>query len=173
MCQKVLILVLLSAHVKRVSISRKRDFLDGLPQIFCWILTKLCHVDNLKSIRGPKFPVESHETFGGHSGWYYSWFELLSRNSEESEVHFVITTNFQTLVRGAQGYPTGSMISRIVPCPRNYSFVVSKHSIRHKAVCNQAPNTFDSTTCRPAVRLRRWLLNWYLFRQRQRDSTVV
>ena len=34
MCQKGVILVLLSAHVERVSVSRMRDFLDGFPQIF-------------------------------------------------------------------------------------------------------------------------------------------
>ena len=36
-----------------------------------------------------------------------------------------ITTNFQTVVRGAQGHPTGNMISRFVPWPMNYSFLVS------------------------------------------------
>ena len=88
-------------------------------------------------------------------------------------MHFFITTNFQTFVRGTQGHPTGSMISCIVACPMNYSFVVSKHSISYWAVCNKAPNTIDFTTCRPAVRLRRWLLKWYLIRQRQRENPVV
>ena len=44
-------------------------------------------------------------------------------------MHFFITTNFQTIVKGAQGHLTGSMISRIVSCPMNYSVVVSKQSI--------------------------------------------
>ena len=33
MCQIGLILVLLSAHIQRVSVSRMRDFFDGFPQI--------------------------------------------------------------------------------------------------------------------------------------------
>ena len=44
----------------------------------------------------------------------------------ESEVDFFITTNFQTVVRGAQGHPTGNMISRFVPWPINYSFFCFK-----------------------------------------------
>ena len=39
-----------------------------------------------------------------------------------AEVDFFITTNFQTVVRGAQGHPTGNMISRFVPWPMNYPF---------------------------------------------------
>ena len=98
---------------------------------------------------------------------------LLSRISWAAKVHFFITTNFQNIVMGAQGDPFGSMITHTVPFPTNYSLIVSKHSTSYQAVCNHVPNTFDSTTCRPAVRLRRWLLNWYLITQRQRGSPVV
>ena len=45
---------------------------------------------------------------------------------------------------------------------------VSKDQKHYYAVCNKAPNTFESTTCRPAARLRSWLLNWYPAIQRQR-----
>ena len=69
LCQKVVVWVFLSAQVERVSVSRMRNFWDGFPHIFCWILTNLCHVDSWKSIWGPHFPVKSHKTFVGHSGW--------------------------------------------------------------------------------------------------------
>ena len=131
-------------------------------------LPNLCHVNNLKSIRGLYFPVESHKTFCGHSGLYKPSFELHSRNFWRSEVHFFITTNFQTIVSGAQDHPTCNITSSFVPWPMNISYLVSKNLISYKAVCNKAPNTFDSITCRLAVRMRRWLLNWYLIRQRQR-----
>ena len=45
-CQIRLILVILSAHVKRVSVSRMRDFFD----VFLRFLPNLRHVDNLKPI---------------------------------------------------------------------------------------------------------------------------
>ena len=138
-CQKWFILIVLSAHIEKVCVFCMQDFSDGFLEIFCWILTILCHVDNFKSIWGPNFPVESHTTFGGQSRWYYSWYELLSQNSWEGEVHFFITTNFQTIVRGAQGHPTGSMISCIFTCPMNYSCVVSKHSISYKSVSLPTP----------------------------------
>ena len=44
------------------------------------------------------------------------------------------------------------------------------HFLLQKALCNKAPNTFDFTTCWPAVRLSRWLLNWYPYIQRQRKK---
>ena len=97
----------------------------------CRILTNLCHVDNFKSIRGLYFQVESHKTFCGHSGLYNPSFKLLSRHSWEAEVHFFITTNLQTIVRRAQGHPTDKMISRFVPWPMIYSFLVSKPSITY------------------------------------------
>ena len=37
-------------------------------------------------------------------------FKPLSRNSWMVEVEFFITTNFQPVIRGAQGHPTGNMI---------------------------------------------------------------
>ena len=43
-----------------------------------------------------------------------------------AEVDFFITTNFETVVRGAQGHPTGNMISRFVPWLINYLFLVSE-----------------------------------------------
>ena len=78
-------------------------------------LPNLRHVDNFKSIRELYFPVESHETFYGHSGLYNPSFKPLSRNSWMAEVDFFITTTFQTVVRGAQDHPTCNMISRFVP----------------------------------------------------------
>ena len=81
-----------------------------------------------------------------------------------------IPTNFQTVVRGAQDHPNVNMISRFVPWTMNYSFLVSKHQKNYQAVCNKAPNTFDSTTCRPAARLKSWLLNWYRVIQRLRET---
>ena len=65
---------------------------------------------------------------------------------------------------------TCNMISRFFPWPMMYSFLLSKHQKSYYAVCNKAPNTFDSTTCRPAARLKRWLLNWYPTIQRQRGK---
>ena len=56
---------------------------------------------------------------------------------------FFITANFQSIVRVAQGHPTGSMISRIFTCPMNYSCVVSKLSISYKAVCLPTPLYFS------------------------------
>ena len=103
----------------------------------------------------------------------YPSFELLSRHYWEAEVHFFITTDFQTIFRGAQDHPTGNMTPHFVPWPMNYSFLISKLLITDKLLgssCNKAPNTFDFTTCRTAVRLRRWLLNWYLAIKRQRKK---
>ena len=91
------------------------------------ILTNICHVENFKSIREPYFPVEFPETRCGCSGL---WFEPLSRNSWMDELDFFITTIFQTVVRGAQGHPTGDMISRFGPWPMNNSFLVSKHQTK-------------------------------------------
>ena len=122
---KRLILVLLSTHVERVSVACMLDFSMASLRF----LPNLCHVDNLKSIWGIYFPVESHKTFCGHSGLYKPTFQLLSRNPWEAELHLFITTNLQTIARGAQGHPTGSIISRFVPFPMNYLFIVSKHSI--------------------------------------------
>ena len=85
-------------------------------------------------------------------------------------MHSFITTNFQTIVRGAQDHLTGNMTSCYVTWPMNNSFLVSKHLISYYAVCNKATNTFGFTTCWPAVRLRRWLRSWYPARQRQRKK---
>ena len=85
-------------------------------------------------------------------------------------MHFFITTNFEIIVRGAQDHPTGNMTSCFVPWPMSNSFLVSKHLIGYWAVCDKAPSTFDSTTCRLAVRLRKWLFNWYPVILRQRKG---
>ena len=124
MCQIGLILVLVTAHVERVSVSRMRDFLDGFPQISAESLSCLQLQINLRAL----FLVDSHKTFCSHSGLYKPSCKLLSRNSWEVKLLFCITMNLQTIVRGAHGHPTGIMISCFVPCPMNYSFVVSKHS---------------------------------------------
>ena len=47
-----------------------------------------------------------------------------------------------------------------------------KHQKSYWAVCSKALNTFDTTTCRPATILRRWLLNCYPAIQRQRKRTM-
>ena len=46
----------------------------------------------------------------------------------------------------------------------------NRNETPEKAVCNKALNTFDTTTCRPAARLRRWLINWYPAIQKQRET---
>ena len=109
-CQKLLILVLLSAHVKRVSVSCMRDFLDCFPQISAKSLSYRPLQINLRDL----FSGQISKKFCGHSGLYKPSFELLSRNSWEAELHFFITTNLQTVVRGAQGHPTGRMISPLM-----------------------------------------------------------
>ena len=117
--------------------------------------------------------INSRAIFSCWISWNLLWplrimvyfIEPLSRNSWRAKRDFLLTTKFKTVVRGARGHPTGNMISHFIPWPMNYSFLVSKLS-----VCNKAPNTFDSTTCQPAARLRRWLLNWYPVIQRQRET---
>ena len=69
--------------------------------------------------------------------------------------------------QGGQDHSAGNMIPHFVPWPVNYWILASKDLIHYKAVCNKVSNTFNSTTCRPAVRLRRWLLNWYSVIKRQ------
>ena len=95
-------------------------------------LPNLCHIDHCKSIWGIYFLVKSQKKFCGHSGLYKPSFELLSRNSWEAELHFFITTNLQTVVRGAQGHPTGRMISTLMKNvletdPLHWSFFQQKY----------------------------------------------
>ena len=73
-------------------------------------------------------------------------------------MNFFIIQKFQTNVRWAWVHPTGSMTSHFVHFLMNYSFLVLKHKTIYYIVCNKASNIFDSTTCRPPVRLRWWLL---------------
>ena len=116
------------------------------------------NVNNFKSSRGLQFLVKFIETFCGHSGLGYLFFKLLSRDTWRAQMHFVIIKNFQTNVRWAWVHPTGSMTSHFVHFFMNYSFLVLKHLTIYYIVCNKASNIFDSTTCRPPVRLRWWLL---------------
>ena len=73
-------------------------------------------------------------------------------------MNFFIIQKFQTNVRWEWVHPTGSMTSHFVHFLMNYSFLVLKHLTIYYIVCNKASNIFDSTTCRPPVRLRWWLL---------------
>ena len=56
-----------------------------------------------------------------------------------AEVDYFITTNIQTVFRGAQGHPVGNMITHFVPWPMNYSILVLKHqkSIRLSVTMHQ------------------------------------
>ena len=82
--KKRLKIVLQSAHIQRVSVSRMSvHILPSSRPYVCkerrQILTNIHHVNNFKSIREPYFPVEFPETCCVCSGFWYISFKPLSR----------------------------------------------------------------------------------------------
>ena len=139
----------------RVSVSRMRLSPS-------WLQACFCLQGGRQDLTNLIMSTTSNRAEGQKNLWALririSFFELLSRDSWRTQMHFFIIKNFQTNVRWAWVHPTGSMTSHFVHFLMNYSFLVLKHLTIYYIVCNKASNIFDSTTCRPPVRLRWWLL---------------